>query len=639
MKKKKAAVAAGETPAFWINLVDAAAADGRNPDLKDAVDEAYTNRTFGSGRMEYGGVKLRSKARPEQRNVRPPRMYSLIQGMQAMLFHRRPKFFVKPYAGRLEKMAQDFERLLGVMWPRFVSDKELRWQINDTAKHGRSWGLLGFEFDDDEERARSAERRRVARMLKESSVAQIAPVESLASTVEPVVPPAENPVEPETWSGDARDRVRKPSFRRLPTDDVTYDPDARTYHDLRWVDLRSYIPLDALKADPFFKGADTIRVFCKMERGRWKPVTETPAEYPQIAGGQMSSDSYKYVEHHYTAVKRPGGEWDVLQYCRGQDGFGRVQKAPYWFGNPFVTLAWNDDGDSMDVVSDAELLLPGVVEEASLRTRLKDHWSRKPNDCLMVDEAVFNNSSNRSAIDVQRVASFLPVRRPSEQAQTPLSNYVFPIPRNAAINEAYQHLQLLNQDFEAVTGLGPNQQLRAMKSETSSFEAQEVARNAKARGIEKQEAVEDYCAQVGHRLLMLAAQFFDAERVAEYVSGEAVSRWKTYEFNPGDVQDGLGVTVERGSMRPQSDERRAQVLNSLMQAGLGNPAFAATLNLSEILNRSLEIEGILDGSALVNQGVDFGQMVMAMMQMQLAGAAPSKAAPAQQSNATPGPSA
>jgi len=637
-----------ENPKWWCSLIDAARSRrSETAGLRTAIEEAYTGRR-GSGRsLEFGGVEITQRGTAAMTKVRPPRLYALAHGMEAMLFHRRPKFFVRAYTGRLEKRAQDLERLVNTMWPRFVGDKELRWIIRDTIKTGRGWGLLGFDFNEDEERSRFNERRRVARQVNESVLAQTGPTEELAATVEPLVPPAENPVEEENWAGDSRDRLRRPSFRRLPPGDVTYDPDARTMYDARWIDFRTYTDLASLKADPFFKGAEKVVPTKQMKDGKWGDVTknnhviQSPAEYEGGGNrGGMNHECYQYVEMHYTAVKRPGGTWDVMVYARDQEEFGRKLKAPYWSGCPFISLSWNDDGDSLESISDAERLLPGIVEEAGLRSRLKDHWNRKPNDVVAVDDRIFNNTSNKTAIEVQRTCAFIPVKVPTETSNPQaLGNYFFPIPRNATIAEIYQHLQLIASDYEATTGLGPNQRLQALKSETSSFEAQEIARTARSRGIEKQEAVEDFCALLGHRLLMLAAQFFDAERAAEFVSGDAVQRWKTYEFSPGDVQDNLGVEVERGSMRPQSSDQREQWLSSLMQLALSNPAFAAKLNLEEIFNRIAEERGILDGSTLMNANVDLGQMVMAMMQMQLAGAGPKGgSAPKQPGGSTAVPS-
>lgn len=630
-----------ETPGFWCDLIAAARQDyeSEHGAVHRAVAEAYEGRA-GYARREYGGVRLTSNGTPTMTKVRPPRMYALTHGMESMLFHRRPKFFVRSYVGRLETMAQDFERLLNVMWSRYVGDKELRWIIRDAIKYGRGWGMLGFDFDEDEERKRGVQRRRLARTLGESVIAQATSPEAVA---EPLVPSEEpNEAEPETWAGDARARVRKPSFCRVPHGDVTVDPSARTEYDARWIDVRSFVDMESLKADPFFKHFEQVKPVGGMRNGKWQSVTggpkvlESPSsrpgdEYASLPG-QMSGKAYEFAEVHYTAVKRPGGDWDVLIYAKGQERFGRKLTAPYWFGCPLMSLAWNDDGDRMGVISDGERLLGGIVEEASLRTRLKDHWNRKPSDVVAVDENVFNNSSNRAAIEVQRTATFLPVRNPNEAGAgtVPLANFFFPIPRNANIAEVYQHLQLISKDFEAVTGLGPNQQLQALKSETSSFEAQEIARNARSRGVEKQEAVEDFCAKLGHRLLMLAAQFFDGERAAEYVSQDAAKRWTTYEFNPGDVQDGLGVSVERGSMKPQSSESRKQWLGQLLGLAMQNPAFAAKVNIEELFARLNEEEGILDGSKLLNGNVNLQEMVLAMMQMQLAGAG-AKAAPGGQS--------
>lgn len=620
-----------ESAKWWSGVVRSAENDrrSRNQSLWDAIDAAYTGRTSHGGKLDYGGVEVTHNGKMSQKRVRPPRLYSLIAGMETMLFHRRPKFFVKPYTGRLEKLAADFERLANVAWDRFVSKKEFRWLIRDAAKYGRAWAMLGYEFDEDEERSRLNERRRNAQTLNEAAMAAQAPADEMAEAAAPVEV-GENEVEEETFWGDERSRSRRPSVRRLPPGDVTCDPDAMNEFDAGWIDYRCFVDLESLKNDPFMRGAKKVKPAGRMDRGQWKQtlrggsIIQSPAEYEGSGGAGKSSDTFAYAEIHYTAVKRPGGAWDVMVYAHDHDFFLRKMRAPYWFGCPFMSLSWNDDGDSMEVVSDAERLLPGIVEEAGIRSRLKDHWNRKPNDVSLVDDRMLNNTSNRAAIEVQGTASFIPVKVPGEAGvnQMPLGNYIHQLQRNTAIGEVYQHLQLIERDFMAVTGLGPNQQLQAMKSETSSYEAQEVARNARARGVEKQEAVEDFASRLIHRLLMLLAQFFDAERIAELTTGEAAARWRTYVFTPGDVQDNLGVEVERGSMRPQSSDAREQLFNQMLQLALTNPAFAAKTNIEEVFMRLMEERGVLDGTKLLNDNVNLTEMVVAMMQQTLLGARP-----------------
>ena len=614
-----------ESPQWWSRVVSAAKQDieDRNGKVWEAVRNAYTGRTRNGSREEYGGVQIDSRGRPRLESVRPPRMFSLVSGMETMLFNRNPKGFVRAFEGRLEKFAKDYERIINAMWRRYVSPKDLRWMIRDTALYGRSWGLLGYDTDEEEERKRLLKRREEAQTLTQAALSVGQPVDEVAVAVEPVQA-IENEVEPETYAGDSRNLARRPSFRRLPPMDVTPDPDAMTEFDMQWVDYSSYVSIETLRADPFMRGASKVQPARRLDRDSWGGVAkagslDSPMDIPRE--GSKSREAFEYAHIHYTAVKRPGGTWDVLIYAHDHDFFLRKMIAPYWFGCPFVTLAWGDDGDSLETVGDGERLLPGIVEEASIRKRLKDHWNRKPNDVVAVDSGLLSNTTNKATIEVAGTATFLPIKNesPDGMQKVPLSNHFFPIPRNANIAEVYQHLQLIERDYMAVTGLGPNQQLQAMKSETSSYEAQEVARNARARGVEKQEAVELFAAKVMHMLGMLAAQYSDAERIAELTSGEVAARWRAIKFTPGDVQDGFGVEVERGSMRPQSSESRIALYSQLLQMALSNPAFAVGLNLDEIFKSLMEENGILDGSKIFNQGVSMDAVLKAMMQAGLAG--------------------
>lgn len=623
---------------YWSAVVNAALSRyaTRSGSRRKAIDAAYSNRP--NGRSDrVAGLDYGSFGNVSIRRVRPPRMYALERGVQAQLFYRHPKFFVRAYKGRLEAQAQDLERVLNTVWPRVVGSKELRWCITDAFKYGRGWGMVGFEFDEEVERRKTNQRMRAARKMKtDPMLASMTPdqVEELNSAV---LADKENEAEPETFEGDALSRTRKISFRRVPPMDVSYDMDARCMDDVRWIDRRMFIPKNVLEADPFLSNAGKVRADWSHgdegwtnRRGTGGRATNTPSpaldEFGNFTG---PPEQYKYACIHETFVKREDGTWDMLVYADGHNFFLRKLKAPYWFGCPYVSLAWNDDGESLDVVADAEHLLPGVIEEAEVRSRLRDHWLRKANDVNLIDDRLIENPKNRATLEIQKTGSFLPVKNPSADgvAGQALGNYITPVPRNSALGEIYQHLQIIREDYEAVVGLGPNQQLRALKSETSGTEAAEIRDQARARGIEKQEALEDFTLDTAKKIVYCIAQFFDAERLAEVAAPDTVARWRGYEFSAGSVQDGLGIQIERGSMRPPSSDDRTQTLMMLIQMAMQNPAFAIKVNTDEAFMRVLEEKGILDGSKLINTGVDMNKVLIGMMQAQAMGMAGKGGAP------------
>lgn len=605
---------------WWSNVADAAREMRRKrcEPIWNAIRALHRNRSGD----ERGGVKYYPNGGRKVNQVKPSRMYALERGVQTGVFYKRPKFFVRPYVGHMETMALDWERIANALWPRVVSDKDLRWCVSDSFLYGRSYLLMGFWADDEEERRRYLKRKRLAEKISTDPAGEtLAPEQIAALESQPAVKP-ENEREPEIFTGSSRELARRPFGVRVSPFEIIRDMDAKNFNDLRWLGREILVDIAALRADKTLKNAHKVRPTQALNtEGRVPSASPAAFDRPEMP------EPYEYALLYEIAEKQPDGTWDVFLLAKDHDWFLRKRKAPYWMGCPWTTLAWNDDGDSFDPVSDAEYLLPGVIEEQDIRSRVRDHWQRKPNDVTFVTRECLGNNANMAAKSTAEVGSYVPVENPSANQNVPLSHHFFQLQRNANLAEVYQHLNLIQQDFMAVAGLGPNQQLQAMKSETSATEANEVAQASRARGSEKQAAVEDFCAEACHKMLMLVAQYFDGRRMSDFASVETTERWKTKIFDAGDVQDGLGVQVERGSMRPQSSEDRVQLLTFLLNSALTNPAFAAKVNVEEVLNRIAEERGILDGTKLLNENINMTEVVMALGAQQLVGGG-NKAAPA-----------
>jgi hypothetical protein len=115
-----------------------------------------------------------------------------------------------------------------------------------------------------------------------------------------------------------------------------------------------------------------------------------------------------------------------------------------------------------------------------------------------------------------------------------------------------------------------------------------------------------------------------------YLAGpKAAAQWAKEEWTPGDIQAGLMVTVDKGSMQPESDQKRQNVLGMLLNMMLQNPVFAAIGEAPIIAQRLIESMGIPDGSELIraSSGEEFALALKNYQQIMGAGGSPTAGPP------------
>jgi hypothetical protein len=270
--------------------------------------------------------------------------------------------------------------------------------------------------------------------------------------------------------------------------------------------------------------------------------------------------------------------------------------------------------------SDIQSVMTEVIEERELLTRLHDGFMRSPVDTYLGSRQLFPNDTDIHPITVPGLGNII------LSDQLPMG--VSPDSQLALLKKNSQadvipYLQVLQQRYEMATGLGANQQSQALKSETSATEAAEIAKWSNSRGRSKFAFAEDFAAGVAMDRLGLICQFYNEFDVAALSGPEAAKFWVKEKFTQGDIQAGLSLRVEQGSMQPRDDASVAAMLKEMFILTV-NPQTAPLANIHinamEVVQELLRRMGVPKGSKLVNDvSPDITQKIAALLQQMAQG--------------------
>lgn len=619
-------------PPWWEALIDGYLRE-RDRCAKpywDLARECYEQEQF-------TGYHLRDRYTLDQ--VQPPRVYGLVHQIESQVFNRNPKFFVSPMTPKQEGLAQFAEGALNTEWLRDARlQRETRLALRDCILTGWGWILSGVEGDHDAMRRQRLKRQKLARALtgdpmKQEIVGQLAAQAEMQRDSIAMEDTRTNfELDDRVWEG----RV---CSRRVSPDDVVVDPNATCLEDARWVGRIIYADYDAVMHDDRFRNKSRLQPTTVMagasERNyrRQNPFINPSKSAAVVAGPGDVPLEYQYVELFEIFERQPDGSWDMKVFAKGHDKFLREEKAPYDLGCPYKLLRWNDIGQRIFSVSDIQPVLTHVIEEREIRTRLHDAYMRAAVDVYAFDRSLLSTEEDIRPLTMEGIGLMLPL---NGMTGRPIDQVVRLLPRNPQTQEALAYLSIIERNIQEGTGLGANQQLQALKSETSATEAAEIARHASARGAAKYSAFNEFVANVAHDRLKLAAQFYDAGMIATLAGPEAAAMWMGEEFTRADIQWGLNVSVEVGSMQPKNDQSRAQAVTTAIQIAKSDPVAAQMLNLPRLWEEFFKLLGFQKGSEFL-QGMDPNMMSQMYMQMAMMGQQPGQgatgaAAPAQASS-------
>lgn len=544
--------------------------------------------------------------RYEVDTVQPPRVLGLVQTSESIIFNRTPKFYCQPATVRQEKLARFCEIALNTEWRRdWNLIMESRLCLRDCLLTGIGIMLSGVACDYEYMRRRRAKRQREVEKRQQDPLFGTVDANIRAQSA---LGPDSVSFPESTTSSEMDDLIWNGRIfsKRVAPEDFICDVVATCIGDASVVGRRIYMRLDALKADDTIDHGRQVQATHTLNQktGRYQAVNSIGQRGHQVESPGDTTAGYDYAEVYELFIRQPDGKWDMALLSRDVDDFLRYEEDVYMLGCPYKVLRWNHLGNRMLCVSDVQPIMTQVIEEREIRTRLHDAYMRGAVDVYAVDSQAMHSEEDMQSVTMPGIGEFIKLNMNGRNAQQVITL----LQRNPQTQEALAYLAIIQKDIETGTGLGANQMLNPLKSETSATEAATIQQYASARGQIKYEAFNEFISSVALDRLKLAAQYYTDEDMAGVAGPEAAVLWAMEMFERGDIQFGLNVFVEQGSMQPRNDQTRLQAVQFALQAANTNPVPAQLLNVIELWKEFFRLLGFESGSKFLNDGVDASMM-------------------------------
>lgn len=543
------------------------------------------------------------------RLIRPPRVSGYIESLESQLFTRPPKLFVQPLSARQERLAEFAQQHMNADWrrsPALTNDMYIA--LRDCAKAGFAGALTTYtpRVGENSQRLRKQRFKLAETIQRDPETGQQLAQEVASQLVGPDSVGFEETVP--TYERDDRAMRGFVSTKRIPYWMIAVDPNASCKEDAEWIARQIICPLEAVQRNPEFKNTKNLRPTAVMSAFDRAHVARS-----ELEKNLGIPEAYKYVSLWEIFQRNDKGTWDLRVLADKYPEWLYEAESPYDAGCPWSFLRWNHDGDHFLTPSDIQKVLDLIIEESHLRTRLFDATMREFEDILAYDKTKIKENELMAMVNIPKVGLAIPLGGMNGQA---ISNAFSFIPKPNKSDRLLSYLGILERNIELGLGLGANQQLSALKSETSATEAAEIASWARARSSIKNHFFETFIAEIAHVRAQIGFQFYNVDMFAHTVSREGLAFLLGEKFTVGDIQNGLAVSVEKGSMRPASDETQIQLYTTMIQEAIANPILAQLYQLPVLVLRRAHAMGVLDGSELLT-GVSAEQIQTAQMQMAL----------------------
>jgi hypothetical protein len=540
------------------------------------VEANYCQRHIQEGNFSHDALY------EELEDVRPGRIYSYVHTVESMVYNRNPKMFLRGQTPRVTQQTRPvMEAALNAEWwedRRLV--RETRLATRDCTKFGLGVCMTTYEPDP----SLPTREDELSVTMREARAAdpigyQLAnEAENAASDAESELPSGR---ESGTYELDDRVIRGKVVTRYIPTWQFMCDPDASCLEDARWVGRMILADYWAVKDDPTLEDVDDLFPASGKDLRDWLDVSED------------SDNPYERVILYEIWERQSNGDWRMVVVAPGCSKILREEIEPYWVGQPYSMLRWNEDGKEIFAQSDLLNLWTVFVSEVLLGTKVVQAYAREAMDTLFYDKS--GGEFEFGGITDPDIGKLVGVEGDPTR---PLQARFYKPPKDPKSPEALNLLAMLERAFQVASGMGPNQFGQALKSETSASEANEIAQMARARGGHKNAAMQDFVSDIAMKRLGMMAQFYTRAQVKRIVGKEMGSQWPL-DWQQSDVKDGMNVVVHPGSMAPESDAVRVQQGMAVMQLIAQQPVLASMLNMPALMKKVLHAMGFSEGDGVL----------------------------------------
>ena len=425
-------------------------------------------------------------------------IFSLIKSQLPQLYYKNPNVIVTPKRPQDEPTAELVENVINYIWGEIDLKTEIKRCVLDALIYGVGWMKQGW-------------------WGKTEKV--------------------------KNESGEVNVNIKKGEIfgYRVNPFDVVIDPEAKSVETAKFLGTRILRTMDELRANPNYD----IHILNKIPA-----TTAIKSEYltvgeEQGVEGNRWTDRYKIWEIYSTIDNK------IIVLSENIDEPLRYDDNPYEMeGFPLEMLGFTTDPESPYPISDLLALEPLQLELNKIRTMIARHM-RRFNRKYLFDETQISKDA------VEKMAHGEDGACIGVKGDPKLVIPLIDAPLQA---EVYRMEAIVKEDLRE--GSGMSELYRSgtpMKGMGTATEAMIAQQGQKARIDDKLDSVRCFCKNIARKMVQLAKQYYNQERVIRIVGQDGEIKWTG--FTKEDIQGEYDIDVEVASTAPLSDElRRMQAL-------------------------------------------------------------------------------
>ena len=479
---------------------------------------------------------------PERVDVHFANWY--VSNLIPLVYFRDPYIFVKPRNDKYSAFAETCEDVVNYLWKELYLKQQFKKVILSAFLTPPGWMKIGYMGKPGQDVADMEEykKKSIIKKFKDAILGKISQKEE--------TPLAEQGIVNELIKEDSIFANWIPSFN------ILLPPGYNTIYTMPWMVEIEDCPLIDFKRNPFYKNRDKAKATREIsEKDQRTSHLQKPSYVDMTSGGP--DDDLSIIRLYHIWDRRSGKRLTISDNELHFEG-----EWPYDMeGFPFEPLIFEEtipQPNESNVYPTNALtpIMPQIFEQSNARTMMAKH-RRRANVYILVPETFTEEQIGQ----IEENESVQVIRVPL--TSTPIASGTIP----ALPPDVYNVDELIKQDLQSATNMG-QLMFAAQKGTRTATQAQLGQSGLQLKASARVDVVEDYTVRIARKLLQLAYQFCDRDKVSEIIGKEVTpDMWPDLPQDKKErrriIQAELQVKIDAGSAAPPKDETvdRKQILD------------------------------------------------------------------------------
>lgn len=475
-----------------------------------------------------------------------------VCNLEALCYFRDPYIFVKDQTESWERFAETLEKLVNKEWKRLNLKEEFKYVIASGLLTAPGFLRVGYTAKIGQDEARHAELKE-----KEETSSLIAGIKEVLTGI--TKKPKEEKLPEELGVLNANIQEESIFVTHISSFNILIPPGYSRFRDLPYLIQYEKVSIQDFVNNPDYKNKDDIRTTYEAQQQsdgtRLQKVPYDTSITPVNNKSELSTITLYHI-------------WDrrskMRMTCSLQgDDWHRQGDWPYDFqGFPYEECMFERNIAGKEKANFyppncVRPILPQVIEQSNIRTQMS-RWRKRSSAIIlaqrdMLTEQDMNQLENSDALQIAYVSDIKAVQMTQSPSLPP---------------QVFEVGQEIAQDLQSATNMG-TLMFAPQPGQRTASQAKIGQQGLQLKISAKQDVIEDLSVRTARKMIQLAWQFYDRDKVEEII-GEKVSE-EMWPDLPEDKEErrkvirNMKIFIDQGSAAPPKDETtdRKQLLDAI----------------------------------------------------------------------------